>query len=65
MSKSTVECFHLVTNLPMEFIVLCGVLLINKALSKDRVMEIISMHLYANAVTNEQDEIESPIKEVA
>jgi hypothetical protein len=45
MPNNEVECFHLVANLPMDFTVLCGVLLINKALSKDRVIEIISMHL--------------------
>jgi hypothetical protein len=55
MPKSTVECFHLVANLPMDFIIICGVLLIDKSLSRGRVMEIISMHLYARAIVNEPD----------
>lgn len=45
MANESIECFHLVPNLPKDFIVLCGVLLINKSLSKERVAEIISIHL--------------------
>lgn len=44
-SNNGVECFHLVANLPMEFIVICGVLLINKSLSKEKILEIIEGHL--------------------